>query len=210
MTVTSPNEELCIIDSKYVNEKESLYYLKFDYIPRTEYLLQDSNHNDIFKITYSGLCTYDTIFKDIKSGQELYKCERKEHLTKSNEFKIKDIEKDETIFEAKISKKNSLTHYKYLVTFTNKVTGKDESLEFVFSFSGQECKVYYGEKKKEGKLICQSSNISKTAYENKIEIASNVDTMFMLIIYNEIVHSHYLENATMQGVALASTISIMS
>ncbi|ORX84282.1 hypothetical protein BCR32DRAFT_131528 [Anaeromyces robustus] len=189
MTAYTRNNEICAIDSKYISEKKSTFYLISDGVLRKKFYIQDKNNKTIFKSSYKSFFNYG-VLKDPNNDEIFFKYDNIHHFTKPNDLIINCLENGKEINPSiicSIKRKRSLKHFKYNVIFYNKATGNYELLEIICSPNYKNCSIYHGEKNNNGQLICKFNIIKNFMKFNfKIEIASKIDVMFMLILVNDI------------------------
>ncbi|ORX84279.1 hypothetical protein BCR32DRAFT_277261 [Anaeromyces robustus] len=182
------NNEICVIDNKFISQDNSIYYLKTKGKFSFKFYIEDVNNNKLFKSTYENFpkCGY---LKDPENDKVLYKFKNIHHFTKANELIIECFENDrimETII-CNVMPNNSLTRHRFIINFYNKAIKKNECLEVDCSKNFKDCNVFYGKRKENGILICKfDSSHHLMGFNFKIEIAPKIDVMFIIILLNYI------------------------
>jgi len=180
LNVVSPKNDIYVIDPKNINKKITTYYLNKHGFFKIKYYIQNSYNETIFKSTYSTSCNYGKL-KNPKNDEVLYIFNNITHFLRPNELIISSFKNGrETVNDiCKVRDNSIFTSLNYEIIFFNKATEKKELLQI--EYSKKYCRIYHG-----GVMICKFNFSYSFTEDSKIEIAPNVDTLFILIIVIDI------------------------
>jgi len=178
-TVTSPSNEIIIIDRDYIS-KEPTYY--------TVNVRESSSTYEFEILDKDGKECYKCISKAISDTKLV--CDSKNQpliLIKEGATSIKLLSEKNDIKEiAKIKFKNSTKAHKYALEYFNIATQKEEVLNLNCSNTYRTNGVFYGREKEGAPMICRICKTPKESIKNlknqfTIEIAPNVDSLIMIV-----------------------------
>ena len=188
-----PDNKVVVFDKENLSPEKSIYYIRNKGTFKIKYILQDSEHNDLYTCKFKN---------SLESGYLKDSNEKKFLLfkffnNKSGESVIAFYKDDKNTHSVtcKLTSRRSTTSYsKYTVEFENKETSKTEILDI--HYNNKESFIYYGKQKEDGQLICKLFPPNSLNIYYTIEIAPNVDQLFINVILCIIIRIILIHRAT--------------
>jgi len=180
--VIEPDNKIVVIDKENLSFENSIYNLKNKEKSLSYNLVfQDSKENDLYTCKFKSLSDKG-YFKDFNE-KIIVSFKLHGHFSGKYDITINKEDKDTHSVTCQLIPRNSTSSYmKYTVEFKNKETGKTEILDVQYKNNLKKCFIYYGKQKENGQLICKllTTNLMKNDFT--IEIAPNVDQLFINVI----------------------------
>jgi len=198
--VSTPKNDIYVLDNKFISDKNAVYYMEGNRPVRSKFYIKDNKGKELYVCQYQLFS--DGNFKDSK-GNNILSFKIKDHLfSKQSELNIKYGENDQNIC-CMLTRRIAFGYFKFYVEFYNKATERNEILDVQIKFNFKNCNIYYGKQKENGQLICSFSSPIKLKYNFKIEIAPNVDHLFInALVFNLV---QLIRTKKAQGAASAAS-----
>jgi len=203
-SVISPDKEIVIVDEDYISKEPTTIIFNIKENFSYEFEILDSNGKECYRTKAKSLS--DTRFVYDLKDKPLVSI--KEGFTTDKIFSEKKTKKE----IAKIKPKNSTKAHKYEIEYSNKATRKDEILNMNCSNSFTAIGIFNGREKEGATMVCRIRRTSEekflsSKYQYTMEIAPNVDTLFMITLGIYILrHKSNESNAFYVASACAATV----
>ncbi|ORX52250.1 hypothetical protein BCR36DRAFT_582748 [Piromyces finnis] len=186
--VNSPEYDVVAIDPKYVFDKTTKLLLKEGLfsISGDDFAIKDTSGKSYFKCEGKTFSIRDKKFISDMEGNPLF-CISNAVLFFKGKMKIYEGNTTKKVI-ANIIPQTSIKSRKYVITYYNISTEKEEILNMKFDFYNHSCGIFCGKEKEGAPMICKiiKKVDAKRILTNKenyyIEIAPNVDIAFMVAL----------------------------
>ncbi|ORX86183.1 hypothetical protein BCR32DRAFT_325071 [Anaeromyces robustus] len=179
MVTKALNNEICVLNNRYISNTKTIFYLNCLINARNQqYIITDENKNNLFlcNIYNSKKCKLFDI-----NNAELLQFHIKTTLDGLRLY-VDNCNMYEDNLKIKFLQRKSMKAIKYTIEYFNQYTGREEILDVNCTSNYFNIGIYYGKRKEGGSLICSINRPQVLSKNLIIEIAPDVDIMFMITI----------------------------